>query len=444
MREFNKGNIKGLVAAFALLGMVAQAQAADQELLDILLGNGAINQQQYDALLAKESLSKSDVAVISLGNGGGLNISTADGGTEVEIGGRLQMDYVDHSYDSRMGIAPISGTQIRRGRIEMDGTFNTNWIWAAEFDYAKNGVAIKDFTVGYATDKGTRIMVGHQKQPYNLELEMSSNDLPFVERGVDNFLVAAFTDRALGLRVQSNGDHWFVAGGLFGDTLKTGGAGDEGWGVTGRAIYSPVVAADKVVHLGLRASYREIDASTPVVSIKDKTSDFSELSIVNTGALANAENVTLSGPEFAIAYGPLFMFGEYNNVELDRTAASTLEFNSWHVGATWALTGESRAARYRMSDGEFKNIRPTRNYEFGSGNPGAWELAARFASISLNDGLFIGGEEDAASLSLNWYPNRNVRFLLDWTRILDTDGSNTVRTFAPDMDILTFRSQYNF
>jgi len=145
-------------------------QAADQELLDILLGNGAITQQQYDELLAKDKLEKADVAKISFSNGSGLNISSGDGKYEVEIGGRLHLDYVDHSYDARMGSIPVNGTQIRRGRIEIDGVFDEKWGYAAEFDYAKNGVAIKDFKAGYLGANGASFYVGHQKQPYSLSL----------------------------------------------------------------------------------------------------------------------------------------------------------------------------------------------------------------------------------------------------------------------------------
>jgi len=55
---------------------------------------------------------------------------------------------------------------------------------------------------------------------------MISDDEPFVERSVDNFLVATFTDRAIGARAEVSGEHWFVGAGIFGDTLKTGGPGD--------------------------------------------------------------------------------------------------------------------------------------------------------------------------------------------------------------------------
>jgi len=43
------------------------AHAADKELLDILLGNGAITQDQYDELLSKPVLEKADVEDVKVG-----------------------------------------------------------------------------------------------------------------------------------------------------------------------------------------------------------------------------------------------------------------------------------------------------------------------------------------------------------------------------------------
>ena len=342
-------------------------------------------------------------------------------------------------------MAPVSGTQIRRSRVEFDGVYDEKWAWAAEFDYAKNGVAMKDVKLGYQAGNGTSVYVGNQKQPYSLSLEMSSNEEPFAERSIDNFLVASFADRSIGIRTELSGKQWFLAAGLFGDTLKTGSTGgDEGVSTSGRIVYAPLLESQRVIHLGVRGLWREFDTATATVSIKDKTSDFSELSIVDSGALKTADSVTMFGPEFGMSFGPLYVFGEYTKADLDRKADTTLEFDAWHVAAAWTLTGESRAERYRIDAGEFKGLRPARNFDVLTGGIGAIELAARYASINLNDGLFVGGEEDAVSLTLNWYPNRNIRFMTDWTRIVDTDGSSIVRQFAPDMDIFTFRSQYNF
>lgn len=427
-----------------LLALAAgQALAADKELLDILLGNGAITQAQYQELLAKETLDKEDVAKISFGNGSGLNISSGDGRYEVEIGGRLHLDYVEHSADSRMG-APVSGTQVRRGRIELDGRFDQHWGWATEVDFAQDQVEVKDFKLGYLADNGAEFYVGHQKQPYSLSLEMSSNDEPFPERSVDNFLVAAFTDRAIGARGEMQGEHWFVAAGVFGEDMESGGPGTEGWGSSGRFVYSPVIEADRVVHLGLRGSYREFNSGSLPVRLRDRTSDFSSFSVVDTGIMRGARDVSLAGPEAAVSIGSLFVFGEYTQAELRRDLKPTVNFDAWHVAATWVLTGESYAKRYRLDEGEFKNIRPTRPFSVRDGGLGAWEVGARLASIDLNDADILGGEEEVVSLVLNWYPNSSMRFMADWTRVIDTDESNLIRQFAPDMDIFTLRTQWNY
>jgi phosphate-selective porin OprO/OprP len=182
----------------------------------------------------------------------------------------------------------------------------------------------------------------------------------------------------------------------------------------------------------------------PQLAIRDKTSDFSGLSIVDTRVMGNAEAATLYGPEFGVALGPWFMVGEYSTAKIDNYLMPSVKFDAWHLYTTWMLSGESYATRYRISDGEFKNVRPSRDFDPRGGGFGAWELGLRYAAIDLNDADFIGGEEDAASLALNWYLNRHLRLMFDWTRVLDTDGSSDVRLYAPDMNIFTLRSQLNF
>lgn len=444
MHTHYKDWVKVVIAAAAIAAVTTPALAADKELLDILLANRAITQAQYDELMAKEALTVEDAGdiVVDFGAGSGVSVATRDGDYEFEIGGRLHMDYAQHDHDSRIGVVPINGFTTRRSRLEMDGRFAGKWGWAAEIDFAENIVELKDFKIGYEADTFS-LYAGHQKQPYSLSLEMSSNDIPWVERSIDNYMVAELTDRAAGLRLETSGEHWFFAGGVFGEELDTGTQGDEFWATMGRFVWAPVIEDDTVLHLGIRGAFRN-NTDIREVRIRDKTTDFSGLRIVDTGVIADTDTVTMFGPELAFARGPLTVFGEYTAMTVDRTLNPDLDFNAWHLGAAWSLTGDSRAPIYRIDAGEFKGVRANQPFDPANGQWGGFEVQARYATIDLNDGAFIGGTEDVVNAGLNWYPNRNIRFLFDWTHILDTDESNTVRLFAPGMNVYTVRAQFNY
>ncbi len=435
-------------AAYALsavigIGMAGNAHAADKELLDILLANGAISQEQYDGLLAKEKLAVADVQeVVTKLDRRGLRVESADDQFSIKIGTRLHAEASAHSGDLPPGSDANDGTELRRARIETSGKFAGNWRWAAEVDFADNDTSVKDFWLGYTAKNGTKLSFGHQKQPYSLVVEMSSNDIPFIERSVDNFLLLPFVDRAIGFRAEHSGNHWFAAAGVFGEAVSPGTENDEGWGASGRFVYSPIITDDQVLHLGIRASLRE--PSTESFRIKDETTHLSNLAIVDSGQITAVDRATLTGLEAAYVRDAFSIVGEYTALASDRNGLADLDFDGWNVYSTWSLTGESRASVYRIDAGEFKRLKPATEFDMDNGTWGAWELALRYANINLNDGLFIGGEESVLTSALNWYPNSNVRFMLEWSRILDTDSSTPLRQAADGLDIFQFRTQYTF
>jgi len=456
------------VSGLLLLGS-AGSFAADKDLLDILLSNGSISQEQYDELLQKQQLQAEDLTApqpaapaadsgvaVTLDDTGFRAISN-DGDYAIKIGARVHAEYSNHSGDGYLrdiGVnEPENGTSLRRARLESSGIVAREWGWAAEVDFANDEVAVKDFWLRYLGFEGLSITVGNQKQPYSLSIEMSSNDIPYIERSVADFLLAPFVDRAVGLRVDTSGDHWFFAGGVFGEALSRDfddfdDSDDDdlrrtqGWGTSGRFVYAPVIADREVLHLGVRASYRNLE-DNPVLRIRDKTTRISDLSIVDTGKISNYDDAFLYGPEFAYSRGPFAVFGEYNDVSLGREGDPTADYNSWYIGSSWWLTGESLASAYRIDSGEFKRVDPASPFS-RAGGTGAWELSARYASIDLTDKAIIGGEEEVLTLGVNWYPINNVRFMFDWSTILDTDKSNAVREEADRISFIQMRAQLTY
>jgi phosphate-selective porin OprO and OprP len=97
------------------------------------------------------------------------------------------------------------------------------------------------------------------------------------------------------------------------------------------------------------------------------------------------------------------------------------------IGSSLALTttgsGENRP--YLPARAAFGNPAPTRPLFFADGGFSAFELAGRYSVIDLNDhvtlgiaqsvtGGVFGGCQEIATIGLNWYPNANIRFMLDY------------------------------
>ncbi|MDH3508718.1 MAG: OprO/OprP family phosphate-selective porin [Gammaproteobacteria bacterium] len=430
-------------ARFLLIGAALSAQAQDRELSGAPPGSGVTAQVQQDGPGTQRQNNGAAGPLIAFDQAG-LSVRSADGLYAFEIGARLHADFASHSGDSDTGVEATDGTELRRARIELSGMIQGDWRWVAETDLADDDVSVKDFWLRYQGFDRIRLTVGHQKQPYSLALEMSANDIPFIERSIANDLIVPFVDRAIGIRADAWGANWFAAGGLYGESVSPGSSGDEGWGFAGRYVFAPIIAADRVLHLALRGAYREPADAASSIQIRDETTHVSSLSIVDTGVLTGVDSVTLFGPEIAYVKGRFSLVSEYNRASVKRAGASDLGFSSWHLDATWSLTGESRAAIYRIDDGEFKRLTPARNFRRGAGARGAWELTARYASIDLNDDGVTGGREETFTAGANWYVNPSVRLLFAWTRILTTDGSTPLRAGAEGIDVFAFRAQYAF
>ena len=449
----------GIIAAALLLHGLA-ATAADKELLDILLENGVLTREQYEELLEKEKLEKEDVLAeekpekedvlaeessekedgrdieVTLDRKG-LRVRTTDGQYKFKLGGRIHADASGHR--GSLANEATNGAEIRRARFDMEATFYEDFFWKGEVDFADNDVSVKDFFLGYmGFDWGT-ILAGQQKQPFSLAVEMSSNDIPFVERGTDTDLIIPFIDRAIGVRTDLHGDHWHLATGFYGQSTGNNNDKEGTWGHSSRLSWAPIREEDRVLHLGVRGAYR--DPPDNEVRIRSETTHASNLFTVDTGLLRGVQDTFMTGPEAALAVGPFSIGGEYNHLFLRRRDGENVDFRSWHVEAAWSLTGESRAPTYTMKTGEFKRLVPARNISLRGGGWGAWELAARWAAINLDDRDVNGGRQGVLTAGVNWYLNPVMRMLFHWSKILDKNEANSS---AENLDIFQVRAQIAF
>lgn len=426
----------GKTSKILVLGTAASlcsisVQAADKELLDMLLQNGSINKIQYNKLITKESISKKDVnnVIVKLGKKG-LQFQTADKKFKLKIGGRLHADASIHSGDNNIsGDSATNGTEIRRARLYIKGVMWNDFKYTSEFDFADNKVAVKDLYVTYTGLNWLDITVGNQKQAISMELQESSNDIMFTERSLVNTITGAAFDRAIGLNLKSSGKDWSAQLGTYGESVSPSSSkgGGEGWGMSSRVTYAPINTKKQVVHLGAYGGFRETSDHNDILNGKKgtrfsyETTHLSNLKLTDTGKIGNSENLSIAGFEAAYMQGPFSVQGEYAYSWLTRDGAPSLNFNAFYVQTGWTLTGESRS--YKGSDGEFKRLKPAKDFSLKSnGGWGALELAARYDQADMNSALLNAGSEKAVTVALNWYLNQNVRLMADYRRAFDVNS----------------------
>ncbi len=373
----------------------------------------------------------------------GLCFDSEDGSFKLKIGGRVQVDWAWFDQDSDLvNQLEAAGSdepnwqdaaEIRRARLRLDALLYKIVEFRVQYDFADSN--LKDAYVGLKDLPFGSIRVGHFKEPFSLQRLTSSRHLTFMERGLTGTFEA---ERNTGVMLHNHvmDDRLTYALGVFRDTDDFGsGSGDGKYNITGRVTGLPLYENDgrRLVHLGLGYSYRKPDKVVRL-SMRPEANLIPD-PLADAGSFA-ADDVNILGAETALVYGPLSLQGEYVTAMVDSDAASDPDFFGCYIEASYFLTGEHR--RYKTSSGVFDRIKPNRNFMGKEGGPGAWQIAARYSHIDLEDGLINGGKLDTVTAALNWYLNPNTRAMLNYV-FADADDKYDGRA-----NILQMRFQVEF
>jgi len=436
----------------------------------------------------------------------GLMIESTDHANSFRIGGRLYIDG-GVSTQPETGSSSLANLRQARLEVEGRLLQYWNYRLQYEFTSANTSAGaiggIRDAFVAQSYFDPVIFQVGQFFEPWGLERTNSSKYSDFLEKSLPT--EAFGPGHQIGAAVMTTGSNWSVKGGLFSTSLldkslapaagtlvpywapsqagwvATGGS--QYFDVTGRATYAPIKEEDRLLHIGFSGRYHRPNDSTAandnrVMLLGGNTyaeSNVLKENLLGTpdlscGAVAIAgsppvagkcvRDVISYGAELVGSYGPFSLQAEYMSAHYDRDAGSVLEantlgyyapggsslnFKGYYVYGTWYLTGESRADAYQVKNlnpasfGQIKIQRP-----LSSGGVGAWEFAARFDALNLNNGPYsgtnfanyiglapnaatrayvantsvVGGREEDMTLGLNWYPETGIRVMANWTRVM--------------------------
>ncbi len=357
------------------------------------------------------------------------------------VRGRAEMDYA--AFNVRKGPRDFnSGTELRRARIGVDGTMFSDWQYRLEIDVAGAGrddsgsqeIDVADAYVRYAPPGAKYfVTIGQHKTPNGLEQLQSSTVLTFLERSTasGSFLDrrTAGGDRKLGISYTYQGENWTATVGAFAQNLALTGTPngvatpDEGYGIAGRVTWAPIQEDDRWIHLGASGYYRETKGQQTI-----RFGDRPEVRVdntrtVDTGTFA-ADSYYFAGAEAAAAFGPFSVQAEYMSTWVNQPGAPKTNFSGGYISASWVITGET----VEYGNGLVGGVKPKANFSPSGGGWGAWQIAARYSFVDLNDLNVLGGKEDNITVGLNWWLNPNLRASFNYIRFdakrrgVDTEG----------------------
>lgn len=279
---------------------------------------------------------------------------------------------------------------------------------------------------------------GQFQVPMSMVNYGSSRDMMFMEPASVLQAIAPGVNAGLQLGRPVFADRLTWALGLFTDAAgEDFGDATEGFGrAVGRLSGLPVYQYDpehpdsqRLLHLGLSGSV--LYAGESIVRYRSRPESHLAPYLVDTGEM-KADGAYTAGFETAWVNGPLCLQGEALHSWLQGQDGRNSDFGGIYASASWFLTGESRP--YDRRTGTFGRVIPKRDFHFDGGGWGAWEVAARYSYLNLNNGDVDGGRLSMFMAGVNWYLHSHVKWRFDY-------GFGHVSGRQPDGNLNLFQTR---
>jgi len=381
--------------------------------------------------------SKEEASPFVLAGKEGLGLRSAQGDFVLRFGAHMQADtrtFVDR--------APGTGNDtflMRRVRPILEGTVYDRFDFRLMPDFGSGATQLFDAYVDLRLCPELRLRAGKFKPPLGLEQLQQDVYTAFVERALPAALVPI---RDVGVQV-----HGVIGQGVLAYALGAfngvpdGTLGDAGLNdskeLDGRLFSQPFassgIEALRKLGLGVSGSYQRVHGTTasaflPTFKSAGQQSVFSYRSdgtLAGT-SVADGAHGRLS-PQGFWYWGRFGLLGEYVRSSQDvrrDTVNARMDNSAWQAAAYWVLTGE---------DASYTGVKPRANFDPDKGQWGAWELDARFNSLTVDPAAFPVFADPARSVQraravgvgINWYMNPAVKAVLDFEQTRFLGGAAT-------------------
>lgn len=337
---------------------------------------------------------------------------------------------------------------IRRLRPYLRGRVAQHFEFYVNPDFAGGTLVLQDAYVDAIFTRAFRIRAGKTKAPFGLERLHSASNLLFLERALPTSLAP---NRDIGIQVLGDLSGGFVsyqAGVMNG--VADGASGDldasDSKDVAGRIVVRPFTRNEESPLRGLSLA---IAGSTGRQTGAAALPSFRTASIQQTyfsynGATADGVRTRYS-PQLSYYNRVFGGFVEYVHTDQPVRKGGVSEdvaHDAWQIAGSIVLTGEA-------ATDSSAGVRPPANVDFGRGHLGAFQIAARYHALEVDERAFALGfaapgssrKAQAWTVGLNWYLTPNFRYVFNFERTVFDGDPDAAR--RPENGF-AFRTQLSF
>lgn len=373
-------------------------------------------------------MTKTTLGIALLGLTAAPLAATANNIPTFDIKGQIQVgvSYFDGAHNEH---AKGSEWEIRRARLGVKHESKRGWEAEFEFDIdnANKEISITDGYIRYTGFDLGNVTFGKMKEPFGLENTTGSKSINTAERSI---VTEAFKPgRNYGLLFSRHGNAYtFDLGGF---RTSEDEQGLDGYALTSRVTYNPLISDTQLIHLGFSFSDRDMQKNQHRIN---ESLEVNEGASIIEGRRINADKIQQYSLEGATVLGPFSLQAEMmqqNIVEtktLDVSNPDT-EYSGHYILASYFLTGESRSYK----KGSFGGVKPNKE-------SGAWELVARYSQIELAD-INNTLEADTLMLGVNYYATGRAKLTLN---VAESDVVSPKENENGKAKSAIFRIQYEF
>ena len=404
------------------------------DIVDALVSKGVLTEEE-GKLISKGHTASKDKQPTIKEKDGAFSISSPNGKNSVQLTGRMHFDYKNSNINDfgDNGAYPFNQDgdskstadhfNMRRARIGIKGRVGgiADYLLLANIQ----GSSILDEAyIDVNKYEPLGLKFGKFKQPMNLEIMTSSNNIDFIER---SYLSQNLPEKKFGAGLHGEFKGITYFGSVFQNNDSALSQKDEDMSYAGRATINFAELMDNkdlVAHFGLNgytSSYEVRPQTSGNTSGTPETTTRATLFSYTSGGagLANMIRGQIAGEpisaytggtmgayhtdspstasvdnrkggiEGSLAFNNFKLQGEYGqayydakNSDLTKDTTLKADIDTWYVEALWTLTGEKYSSAYKK--GAYGLVKPNNEFDFDTGKGlGLWEIGARIDEVQV-------------------------------------------------------------